>query len=137
MQSFLAFLAAAMSALAAASCGPEPPAPPPDDVHLPVTCSGATPSFTHDVAPLVASCGGEHCHGFFRYDDLVNVMATRDFCNPGVLVAPGDLAHSYLVRKLTGVGMCENTLQMPPGNPMPKGDVQKIADWICSGAPND
>jgi hypothetical protein len=139
MNSSLAFLAAAISAVAAASCsGPDPTPPPAGQIQLPVACSGATPSFSRDVDPIIATCArSEGCHGRFQYDDLVNVMVVRDFCNPGVRVAPGDLAHSYLIRKVTGVGMCENSLQMPPGNPLAQTDVQKIADWICSGAKND
>src|SRR4051794_16253447 len=75
MNSSLAFLAAAISAVAAASCSGPDPTPPAGEIHLPIACSGATPSFSRDVAPLFATCAGfEGCHGRFQYDDLVNVM---------------------------------------------------------------
>jgi hypothetical protein len=61
----------------------------------------------------------------------------RDGCNPGLLVAPGDPAHSYLVNKLTGVGMCPNSQRMPLGTALTEAQIQTIVDWICAGALDD
>jgi hypothetical protein len=105
------------------------------------TCSGQQPSLAADVVPYLR-CGGENCHGFttaqMAYDQWVNVSATEDACNPGLLVAPGDPGRSYLVNKLTGIGMCPQTARMPFGvEPLPPKAIQLVVDWICSGAPNN
>jgi hypothetical protein len=54
-----------------------------------------------------------------------------------VLVTPGDPARSYLMNKVTGVGMCRGTQRMPIGVPLVPSKIQTIADWICAGAQND
>jgi hypothetical protein len=111
-----------------------------------VSCSGASPSFSSQVHPILEGCGGEMCHGgliqgqsAWPYDTLVNVHAVRDTCNASlVLVTPGSLEQSYLINKLTGVGMCPDTSTMPfTGQLLPHNEIQLIADWICSGAPNN
>jgi hypothetical protein len=111
------------------------------DADLGLTCTDAAPRFVTAVAPILDSCaGGELCHGFasppFLYGQLVGVAAA-DGCDSGVLVAPGSLQRSYLLHKLTGAGMCPNTMKMPPGGAVSPGDIQTIADWICAGAPNN
>jgi hypothetical protein len=111
------------------------------DADLGLACTDAAPRFVTAVAPILDSCaGGELCHGFasppFLYGQLVGVAAV-DGCDAGVLVAPGSLQRSYLLHKLTGAGMCPNTMKMPPGGAVSPGDIQTIADWICSGAPNN
>jgi hypothetical protein len=116
----------------------------PDDSGLGVSCSGASPGFAADVTPIFTqSCGGaELCHhgasSPWPYTDLVDAPVQRDGCMPGgVLVSPGRLDASYLVNKLTGVGMCDHTEQMPIGRSLPAAQIQTIADWICAGAKND
>lgn len=111
---------------------------------LGISCSAASPTFSGDVHPILQACGGERCHGglaigAWPYDQLVGAPASRDHCDPSaVIVKPGDLDGSYLMHKLTGVGMCPHTSQMPSlGAPLPAADIQTIADWICRGAPND
>ena len=109
-----------------------------------VACSGAAPSFATAVRPIFeASCRGEMCHNgtagpTFPYGSLVNVGASRDTCpSAGLLVVPESLEKSYLVRKITGVGICAGSLRMPPRQPLPASDIQTIADWVCAGAKND
>ena len=67
---------------------------------------------------------------------LVGVEASQ--CGNGrERVVPGDPAASYLVRKLTGIGMCEGS-QMPKGNgALPAAEVAKVVGWICAGALED
>jgi hypothetical protein len=110
------------------------------DAALGLACVDASPGFTATIAPVFAGCGGgELCHGFDAppalYRQLVDAPAT-DGCG-GTVVVPGSLEQSYLLRKLTGVGMCPNTGVMPPGGKLPPAEIQAIADWICAGAPND
>ena len=52
------------------------------------------------------------------------------------LVTPGDVANSYLYRKITGAGITGD--RMPPGSP-PLSDekIALVRDWIRRGAPND
>jgi hypothetical protein len=105
---------------------------------LGVSCSGAAPTFSGDVEPILRGCSGEGCH-LWTSDQLVDVPVSRDTCDPtALLVVPGDLEKSYLMNKLTGIGMCPQTAQMRSyGNLLPARDVQTIADWICQGAKNN
>ena len=110
------------------------------DADLGLACVDASPGFEATIAPVFAGCGGgELCHGFGAppalYGQLVEAPAT-DGCG-GTLVVPGSLEQSYLLRKLTGVGMCPSTRVMPPGGKLPQAEIQAVADWICAGAPND
>jgi hypothetical protein len=112
-----------------------------DEKGLGVTCSGASPSFATDVTPILhRSCsGGEICHSglstnAWPYEELVNAPAAN-CASAGVRVTPSDLDKSYLIHKLTGVGMCPETMPMPRGRPrLPDAEIQTIADWICAGA---
>jgi hypothetical protein len=114
---------------------------PPDDGGLGLPCTGARPSFAADVVPLFRGCAGfENCHGgqFADYAGLVNATTQRDTCSPArVLVTPGDVEHSYVLHKWTGIDICPMSNRMPPGGNFPRTSVQTIADWICTGAPNN
>ncbi len=102
-------------------------------------CTGASPTFSGDVVPILRNCSaGAICHGSsFDYAGLVNAPTQRDMCSPPrILVSPGDLGGSYLLNKLRGMGMCSGE-QMPLGGSVTSGQIQAIADWICVGAPND
>ena len=134
-----------------AARGPDAQNPPPDgavevDAGPGVGCTGASPSFASDVTPIFErSCGGgEFCHAGidpkpWAYAKVVNVAALRNACDPSaVFVTPGNLEKSYLVHKVTGVGMCPGTSQMPRGTAaLPAADIQTIADWVCAGAKNN
>jgi hypothetical protein len=102
-------------------------------------CTGAAPSFSLDVAPILRGCLHERCHvQGFPYTSLVNAPSVRDGCpTTRILVWPGSLEQSYLMNKLTGIGMCGGTVRMPYGSALPPAEIQTIADWICVGAPND
>ena len=111
------------------------------DGALPVSCTGASPSFANDLKPIFASCGGELCHsgttvGAWPYSELVNVAQTRDSCpTTRMRVVPSSLQQSYLMNKVTGLGMCAGSSQMPNGGtPLTSDKIQLIADWICQGA---
>jgi hypothetical protein len=115
------------------------------DSGLGIACSGASPTFSKDVAPILQrSCsGGELCHSGLAanpwpYKDLVNFPSTRDCASAGMRVVPSSLDASYIMHKLTGVGMCPGTDRMPRGlAPLPDAQIQTIADWICKGAQNN
>jgi hypothetical protein len=134
-----------LSALVWTGCGGAPASEPPA---LPIACSGAPRSLSRDVAPIIVSgcSGAEICHGPFgrtppeMHFELVETPSLGlepQACPPHRNVTPGDLGHSYLMNKLLGVGMCEGTDRMPFGAPLPAEQIQTIADWICTGAPND
>jgi hypothetical protein len=115
---------------------------PADDSGLGLRCTGASYSFQADIVPLMHGCAGsENCHGSFFANHAAMLSATtqRDMCDPArVLVTAGDLAHSYLLNKLTGIDMCPMSHRMPiGGNDLPEAQIQRIADWICEGAPNN
>jgi hypothetical protein len=118
-----------------------PDVAPPDDSGLGLHCTGASPRFARDVVPIFQGCAGfENCHGgqFVDYALLVGATTQRDMCTPArALVTPGDLGHSYVLNKVTGIDMCANAFRMPPGGMLARDKIQTIADWICVGAPND
>ena len=110
-----------------------------DSVDLGVACTPSRPSFSTDVAPIfMGNCNGEECHGAPGYAQLVGATLHQDACNTDMVdVQPGSLEKSYLMRKLTGVGMCPMTQKMPPGAVLTSSEIQTVADWICEGAPNN
>jgi hypothetical protein len=72
------------------------------------------------------------------YAALVNAPSVEEgACHPGVLVAPGKPDQSYLVHKITGLGMCPGTQRMPFGGELTDAQIQTLVDWICVGAPNN
>ena len=132
------FLPLYPAALAFCACGAPEPAP--IDAGVGITCTSASPSFVGQVVPILRGCSGAECHrGGWPYGALVNAPSQRDGCTTTrILVTPGSLEQSYLMNKLTGIGMCPGTLRMPfGGDALPAGEIQTIADWICAGAPND
>jgi hypothetical protein len=111
------------------------------DADLGLACTDAEPGFRAVVAPILGGCaGGELCHGFasppLLYGQLVGATAA-DGCDAGVLVDPGNVQRSYLLHKLTGIGMCPGSQRMPPGAMLAPESIQAITDWICSGAPDN
>jgi hypothetical protein len=116
-----------------------------DDGGIGIACSGAAPTLSADVFPILhKNCTGfEGCHGGFGptpdavYKMLVNVAPSRDRCWRGVLVSPGRPDDSYLLHKLVGAGMCPDSRRMPSENGLSNSNIQTIADWICQGAQND
>jgi len=111
-----------------------------------VTCSGPSRSFEQDVQPLIGNCGGEGtCHGgivagTWPYNSLVNKTISRDVdtCDPSTLiVASGHPEKSYLLNKLTGVGICSGVRMPKVGDYLRPEEIQIIADWICQGAPEN
>lgn len=107
------------------AASPVDPSPPCDP--------GATPiGFAKDVAPLLAGCARELCHGPIEHEHLVGRIAVQ--CSGRLLVAPGEPESSYLVDKLRGERLCCGT-RMPQGDPpMAASDQATIERWICQGA---
>ena len=112
-----------------------------------VADSGATtPTFTEiDEDILVLSCGlGSTCHeggaggleldGDGDYDVLVDVASAGE--PDETLVIPGDSANSYLMKKLEGTHV-EGDPMPPPSGGFDAAKIQRVADWIDAGAPND
>jgi hypothetical protein len=99
-------------------------------------CSGAKPAFAADVQPILQRhCGGGECHAV-PYSFLT--MATTQCSDHRLIAKAGDPQHSYLIDKLTGQNLCNQTRAMPPGGTaLPAAEVQTIYDWICAGAKND
>jgi hypothetical protein len=87
------------------------------------------------------ACGTTACHGGARPADgldlssasqaqaeLVNVASEQ--CSGKKRVLPGDPSQSYLVNKLTGVGMCSGS-QMPKGKgALSATDIETVRTWI-------
>ncbi|MFO0759433.1 MAG: hypothetical protein U0359_23265 [Byssovorax sp.] len=117
----------------APSC-PEAGAPP--DASDP-SCASAEPGLTYqqDIRPIMTQqCTGELCHLPPSYDFLVG-QPSPQCCNLRLRVAPFDPAHSYLMNKLTGEGLCAGA-PMPLGKPpLDPSLVARVHDWICAGAP--
>lgn len=107
------------------------------------------PSFATDIYPLMiaSNCGSAGCHGgsvpsaglnfssaATAFAELVGQASTQCGGAGATLVAPGVPASSYLVNKLTGVGMCGGT-RMPRGRAAwSASDIELLRDWIAGGA---
>ncbi len=110
---------------------------------------GTTVSFAADVQPIfTASCTSGGCHGSGpkpaanlslvagkSHAELVNVAS--DSCSGKLLVKPGAVDQSYLVNKLTGVGMCAGSRMPKADGALPTAQLDAIRAWICGGAKND
>jgi hypothetical protein len=117
------------------------------------TCDGSgaciwqSKSFGTDVWPIfqAAGCGTASCHGGTRpaskldlstqtnaYSGLVNVLSQE--CVSKLLVKSGDVTGSYLVNKLTGIGMCSGSIMPKGGAALSSGSISTIEAWIGSGA---
>lgn len=110
---------------------------------------GPSVSFAVDVQPIfTTSCTSGGCHGSGpkpagdlslvagkSHAELVNVASGS--CSGKVLVKPGAVDQSYLVNKLTGVGMCSGSRMPKADGALPVTQLDAIRAWICSGAKND
>jgi hypothetical protein len=98
------------------------------------------------VQPIFTrECATSGCHDAARaragldlsagaaYGALVGVTATQCSGTKKLVVA-GDLAASYLMSKLTGVGMCSGSQMPKAGTSLPAPDLDSITSWICGGA---
>jgi len=127
----------------------------------PIATAPATPHFAADLVPaLGASCGAgsSTCHGSppdghvsfatgatrAAHDvwlGLVNVVPANAPAGEGWLrVAPGDVAHSWLIAKITEdqPGGSGYGARMPLGAPDLCGPtVDAFARWIAAGATDD
>jgi len=117
----------------------------------PILCSGADPSFATDVQLiLTTSCARNNCHRGSSPDEDLDLsegaawaqlvgVETEQCGGDKTRVSPGDPARSYLVHKIRGEELCEDSRRMPPPYRFPLSDdqIQVIVDWICSGAADD
>ncbi|MBL9023044.1 MAG: hypothetical protein JNL21_12650 [Myxococcales bacterium] len=91
-------------------------------------------SYATDVAPLLAGCAGELCHGPIAAKDLVGVPSSE--CGDQLLVEVGHPESSYLVSKLRGQRMCCGERMPPNAPPLSDSATAAIVAWICQGAPD-
>ena len=107
-------------------------------------CAAKTVSFSHDVVPILqghcAACHfdnqkwpGVNMSTAESYSALVNKKSAE---SGGLLVKPGDPAHSFLVQKLSP--------KPPAGDPMPTygrplsaSEKELLVEWIQQGAKNN
>jgi hypothetical protein len=88
-----------------------------------------------------ARCGTSTCHGGNRPSagldlssastaeaQLVNVASQQ--CAAKMLVLPGDSSQSYLVNKLTGVGMCSGSQMPKGGSALTAAQIDTVRAWI-------
>lgn len=103
-----------------------------------IAAGGETASFRQDIAPLLI----EHCiachheanpEGGYRVDLVSSVGAEGDSGSPPIV--PGASEKSELFRRLTSSDVGE---RMPADNePLPEEAVERIREWIDSGASLD
>ncbi len=113
-------------------------------------CEWPTVSFIDDVWPALMGngCSDSMCHGGMApkahldmataqvaYSSLVNIDSEQ--CTNKKRVAPGDPAMSYLINKVTGVGLCFGTRMPKMGTPLSTAQVDIIRAWIGGGALNN
>jgi hypothetical protein len=67
------------------------------------------------------------------FGELVSVRAGQ--CGGSkFLVLPGDPAASYLIAKLTGVGMCSGSVMPKAGSELSPAQIDTVRAWIGAGA---
>lgn len=92
-----------------------------------------------------AGCGSIACHGGVKpaedlnlsteskaYAGLVDVNSSQ--CASRKRVTPGDSSASYLMNKLTGVGMCSGSKMPKTGPGLSNAQLDQLRAWIGSGA---
>ncbi len=116
-------------------------------------CScGSTPVTLSQLqaATFTPSCTGGGCHSKVGKKEAAEgldlssaalafqtlVGKTSSSCGGKTRVVPSDVANSYLVNKLTGVGLC-NGSKMPKGAALAAVEIDNVRNWICNGAKND
>jgi hypothetical protein len=94
----------------------------------------ASSSACHDGTNTSPAAGFNLSNASESFASLVNVESVQDA--PKLRVAPNDVNGSYLINKLTGVGLAPGTQLMPLGAPMPICDaaIDGVRDWINDGA---
>jgi hypothetical protein len=111
-------------------------------------CVGCGPavSFRAQVQPILTAGCTTNCHSGKRpagglgleasvaYAEMVGVTST---CGGRKHVAPGQPDASYLINKLTGIGMCSGSVMPKADGMLPATQVDLIRAWICQGAPNN
>jgi hypothetical protein len=112
------------------------------------TGCGPTVAFASQVQPIFSASCTNGCHSGTRpaagmslasgsaYANIVNVRASST-CTTMVRVSPSSVAGSYLMNKLTGVGICSGSQMPKAGSSLPSAQLQLISSWICEGAPNN
>lgn len=111
------------------------------------TC-GATVSFSSQIQPIFsANCATSGCHAGARpqasldlssgraYANLVNVASAT--CSGLERVVPSRVDKSYIINKLTGVGICSGTQMPKSGGALPASQIDLVRAWICNGALNN
>jgi hypothetical protein len=112
-------------------------------------CScGATVGFGSQIQViLTAECATTGCHtgnmpkgglalgAGKSYAALVDVASSQ--CGGKVRVKPGASDQSYLMNKLTGVGICSGTVMPKTGGELTPAEIDLFRAWICNGAPNN
>ena len=113
------------------------------------SCVWASKSYATDVFPIFkaqsCSSGNGGCHGGNRpseglnletasigYSQLVGVVSQQ--CTNRKRVVASDVPASYLVNKLTGVGMCSGSQMPKAGGGLSVSDLDVIRAGIYSGA---
>ena len=112
------------------------------------TGCGPSVSYSTQVQPIFTNdCAKSGCHTGIKpaagmnlsastsYSALVNAPSSS--CSGLVRVTPSNVAKSYLMNKLTGVGMCSGTQMPKTGTSLPPSQLDLIRGWICNGAPKN
>jgi len=93
----------------------------------------STVSFSGDVMPMLAACGGSGCHSNPRQFFLTPSRTGCATVTEQRLVVPGDPDASYVIHKLEGREICG--LRMPRGRtPLTTEQIATIRTWIAEGA---
>jgi mono/diheme cytochrome c family protein len=98
------------------------------------TAPSGPPSFAQDVLPILqARCGA--CHGTMGGWDASTYDSVIQSGENGPAVVPGDAEGSLLAKKI--LGQQSQGSAMPLVGSLPQQEIQKILDWIASGAPDN
>lgn len=113
-------------------------------------CASCDPSVTlsgHVQPIFTARCASSTCHGGARPQAGLSLESGRSHaalvgvpsrCMDGKsLVAAGDIAGSYVINKVTGIGICTGMRMPLRDEPLSTTEIDLLRNWICNGALND
>ena len=112
--------------------------PPATTASTTTTTTAATGGFGDVVAVATANC--MPCHSAQKKAGGLSLASYDDLMkggSDGPVVKAGDPDHSLLVEVLKGPTTNPKVPQMPMKRPpLQAGDIQKVSDWVKSGAKN-
>jgi hypothetical protein len=92
-------------------------------------------SYTNDVVPVFALCGGDVCHTPWSVATAVGQHSV-ECCDHRSLIEPGHPSASHIIQAVRGVGACVPQMPLDEGV-LPQASITTLVAWVCQGATQD